>query len=58
MRSREKTRAALADWLAANAGMAADDRIFAITTRQHQRIVKSWCALLKLDGALYSTPNI
>ena len=54
----EKTRAALGHWLAANAGMAADDRIFAITTRQHQRIVKSWCALLKLDGALYSTHSI
>ena len=53
-----KTRAALGHWLAANPGMAADDRVFAITTRQHQRIVKSWCALLKLDGVLYSTHSI
>jgi site-specific recombinase XerD len=28
------------------------------TTRQHQRIVKQWCELLKLDGALYSTHSI
>src|SRR5262245_25584859 len=30
----------------------------AITASQHQRIVKTWCALLKLDGALYSTHSI
>ncbi|MGA7329109.1 MAG: tyrosine-type recombinase/integrase [Rhodomicrobium sp.] len=54
----DKTRAALADWLATNPHFSSEDRVFAITTRQHQRIVKGWCALLKLDGALYSTHSI
>jgi integrase len=54
----EKTRAALADWLALNPEMTPSDRLFAITTRQHQRIVKTWCELLKLDPALYSTHSI
>jgi integrase len=53
----EKSRAAVSEWLSA-AALGAEDRIFAITTRQHQRIVKTWCALLKLDGALYSTHSI
>jgi site-specific recombinase XerC len=53
----DRTRAALGEWLAV-AGIGAEDRVFAITTRQHQRIVKTWCALLKLDGALYSTHSI
>jgi integrase len=53
----DKSRAALGEWLTV-AGIAPDERIFAITTRQHQRIVKGWCALLKLDGALYSTHSI
>jgi integrase len=53
----DRSRAAISEWLAA-AGLGPDDRIFAITTRQHQRIVKGWCALLKLDGALYSTHSI
>ena len=35
-----------------------DSRVFSITTRQHQRIVKIWCEMLKLDGALYSTHSI
>lgn len=54
----EKTRDALSAWLTLNPEMAPADRIFAITTRQHQRIVKSWCELLKLDGSLYSTHSI
>jgi integrase len=54
----EKTRAILAEWLGANPEFGAGSRIFAITTRQHQRIVKQWCQLLKLDGALYSTHSI
>jgi integrase len=54
----DKSRAALSEWLAANQHFTPDDRIFAITTRQHQRIVKGWCQLLKLDGALYSTHSI
>jgi site-specific recombinase XerC len=53
----EKSRSALSEWLAV-AGLSPDDRVFAITTRQHQRIVKTWCALLKLDGAFYSTHSI
>jgi integrase len=53
----DKSWAALSEWLAA-ADLSQDDRVFAITTRQHQRIVKGWCALLKLDGALYSTHSI
>jgi integrase len=54
----EKARAVLAEWLAANPEFGPASRIFAITTRQHQRIVKQWCELLKLDGALYSTHSI
>src|SRR5208337_3564075 len=54
----DKTRAALADWPNLNPEMTPEDHVFAITTRQHQRIVKGWCALLKLDGALYSTHSI
>jgi len=54
----EKARAVLAEWLAGNPEFTPASRIFAITTRQHQRIVKQWCALLKLDGALYSTHSI
>jgi integrase len=53
----EKSRSALSEWLAA-ANLSPEDHVFAITTRQHQRIVKAWCALLKLDGALYSTHSI
>lgn len=53
----EKSRSAIAEWLAA-AALGPDERVFAISTRQHQRIVKTWCALLKLDGALYSTHSI
>ena len=54
----DRTRAALAEWLAINPQFTPEDRVFAITTRQHQRIVKCWCVLLKLDGALYSTHSI
>jgi integrase len=54
----ERTQEALSAWLALNPDMALDGRVFAITTRQHQRIVKQWCNLLKLDGALYSTHSI
>ena len=54
----EKTQAALTAWLALNPEMTPSDRVFAITTRQHQRIVKTWCELLKLDPALYSTHSI
>ncbi|MGA7327062.1 MAG: tyrosine-type recombinase/integrase [Rhodomicrobium sp.] len=54
----DRTQAALAGWLAINPQFTPEDRVFAITTRQHQRIVKGWCALLKLDGALYSTHSI
>src|SRR5258706_16278825 len=54
----EKARAVLAEWLAANPEFGPASRIFAITTRQHQRIVKQRCDLLKLDGALYSTHSI
>src|SRR5262249_36680447 len=52
-----KSRSVLSEWLPA-AALSPDDRVFASTTRQHQRIVKGWCALLKLDGALYSTHSI
>lgn len=54
----ERTVKALTAWLNLNPEMALDDRVFAITTRQHQRIVKTWCELLKLDPALYSTHSI
>lgn len=54
----DRTRAALADWLVVMPGALPDDRVFSITTRQHQRIVKTWCELLKLDPALYSTHSI
>jgi len=54
----DRTQAALAGWLAINPLFTPEDRVFAIATRQHQRIVKSWCSLLKLDGALYSTHSI
>jgi integrase len=54
----EKTRAVLSEWLATNPEFGPARRIFAITTRQHQRIVKQWCEFLKLDGALYSTHSI
>jgi integrase len=54
----ERTLDALKDWLALNPGMTMDSRVFSITTRQHQRIVKIWCEMLKLDGALYSTHSI
>ncbi len=54
----EKTRAVLSEWLKINPQFTGEDRVFGITTRQHQRIVKGWCSLLKLDGALYSTHSI
>jgi integrase len=54
----EKTRAILAEWLSVNPEFSPASRIFAITTRQHQRIVKQWCELLKLDGSLYSTHSV
>ena len=53
-----KTCASVSDFLAFHPEMRPEDRLFAITTRQHQRIVKGWCELLKLDGALYSTHSI
>jgi len=54
----ERTRAAITEWLALNPEMQSEDKLFAITTRQHQRIVKTWCEMLKLDPALYSTHSI
>jgi integrase len=54
----DRTRATLTEWFTVIPYVKPDDRVFAITTRQHQRIVKTWCALLKLDGALYSTHSI
>ncbi len=54
----EKTRIILAEWLDLNPQFTGEDRVFAITTKQHQRIVKVWCSLLKLDGALYATQSI
>ena len=54
----EKTRAALGEWLALNPQFTGEDRVFGITTRQHQRIVKGWCSPLKIDGATYSTQSI
>jgi integrase len=54
----EKTRGILAEWLSVNSEFSPASRIFAITTRQHQRIVKQWCGLLKLDGSLYSTHSV
>jgi integrase len=53
-----KTREALAAWLALAELTDPMVRVFAISTRQHQRIVKQWCALLKLDGTLYSTHSV
>ena len=53
-----KTCASVSGFLALQPEMQPDDRLFAITTRQHQRIVKGWCELLKLDGTLYSTHSI
>jgi integrase len=52
----EKARTILAEWLAANPEFGPASRIFAITTRQHQRIVRAlesrWCALFDaLDPA-------
>ena len=54
----DRTCTALADWLVTLPGALPDDRVFSITTRQHQRIVKTWCELLKLDPAFYSTHSI
>ena len=54
----EKTVKAINAWLALNPEMTPDGRVFAITTRQHQRIIKTWCELLKLDLALYSTHSV
>ena len=54
----ERTRNALAAWLMLNPAWTGDTRVFAITTRQHQRIVKYWCSLLNLDGELYSTHSL
>ena len=54
----ERTRSAIDGWLALNPEMGPESELFAITTRQHQRIVKSWCEMLKLDPTLYSTHSI
>jgi len=54
----ERTRSAIDGWLALNPEMGPESKLFAITTRQHQRIVKSWCEMLKLDPTLYSTHSI
>ena len=53
-----KTQTVLKHWLAINPTMQPDDRVFAITTRQHQRIVDGWCDALGLDKTLYSTHSI
>lgn len=54
----DKTKSALESWIVLNSQMRPDDRLFAITPRQHQRIVKGWAGMLKLDPALYSTHSI
>jgi integrase len=53
-----RTRDALAAWLDHDGLTDPMARVFAISTRQHQRIIKQWCALLRLDGAVYSTHSI
>jgi integrase len=54
----DKTKSALESWIVKNSQMKPEDRLFPITTRQHQRIVKQWIALLGLDPVLYSTHSI
>lgn len=53
-----RTREALAAWLDHEGLSNPMARVFAISTRQHQRIIKQWCALLRLDGAIYSTHSV
>ena len=54
----DRTKSALSDWIVLNSQMQPDDLLFAITPRQHQRIVKQWAVMLGLDPALYSTHSI
>lgn len=55
----ENTRTILKLWIELNGvSFSTESRIFPISTRQHQRIVKTWCDLLKLDGRLFSTHSI
>lgn len=54
----DKTEAALAAWIVRNSRMQPNDRMFPITTRQHQRVIKQWATMLGLDPALYSTHSI
>jgi integrase len=49
---------ALKAWLELNPDMQPDDRVFAICTRQHYRIVKQWCGKLGLDPSLYATHSV
>ena len=49
---------ALKAWLALNPTMQPEDRVFAISRRQHCRIVKQWCAKLGVDQSLYATHSI
>jgi integrase len=54
----EDTRDALKAWLDQAGITGPEARLFSISTRQHQRIVKQWCDLLNLDGSMYSTHSI
>jgi integrase len=53
-----RTREALAAWLQHAELSDPMARVFEISTRQHQRIIKQWCALLRLDGTVYSTHSV
>ena len=54
----ETTRAVLKDYLATEYRPEPDNRIFPLTTRWYQKIVKRWAELLHLDGKLYSTHSL
>ena len=38
--------------------VAANARLFPITTRHYRRLVKEWCEFLRMDGTHYSTHSV
>jgi integrase len=52
-----RSRAALAAYIAGS-NLDSDAELFPITTRHHRRIVKEWCAMLRVNPKLYSTHSI
>lgn len=54
----DQTHIAMREYLDREYRIEPNDRLFPLTTRRYQQIVKEWTSLLHLDGRLYSTHSL